>query len=82
MECNHDITNAIKFPDGRTFCPNSIINNGEASNGYRVTCKCDTNTEGCTNDIYVFTDAVEATRDFFFGKTCKANNITITTQKI
>jgi hypothetical protein len=82
MECNTDINIFPKFPDGRTFCPSTITNGLNASNGYHITCKCDSNPNGCIGDIYVYTDALEATRDFFWGRNCKATNVTVNATKI
>jgi hypothetical protein len=84
MECNFDITSSPKFPDGRTFCPSTLPQYQDPStmNNYHVACKCDSNPNGCTGDIYVFTDALEAARDFFWGRGCKATNVTVSATKI
>jgi hypothetical protein len=78
--CNN-INSYPKFPDGRTFCSNTMINS-QATVGYHVTCKCENSPNGCSGDMYVFTDALEATRDFFCGKSCKATNMSVNATKI
>jgi len=70
------------FPDGRKFCTDTIPQGLEAGNLYNIVCKCDNKPDGCVQQLFVFTDAVEAVRDNFWGKSCKANNITITVSKI
>ena len=51
-------------------------------NSYKIICKCDIRPEGCIKVVPVFTDAVEALRDSFWGSGCKANSISITVEKI
>lgn len=82
MECNFDINNIPKFPDGRTFCYKTLPQDSSTMTTYHVTCKCENNHNGCSGDISVYTDALEATRDFFWGRNCKATNMTINTVKI
>ncbi len=68
-----------RFPDGRTFCPKTLPAPGTVAAAiFDVACKCDAKPEGCSQAINVFTDGPEALRDFFWGRSCKAREITVT----
>jgi len=70
------------FPDGRMICPDTLPQNMQPNNIYNIICKCDKHPEGCIKQISVFTDAIEAVRDNFWGASCKSEHITIIVDKV
>lgn len=83
MEQCNKLNGYPKFKDGRMFCPDTLPQNQEATNVYTINCKCDKCPNGCIEQMTVFTDAVEAIRDNFWGRNCPddVEHITIDVKK-
>lgn len=84
MDKCKEVENYPAFSDGRKFCPATLPQSTDIASmaNYEVKCTCNNNPSGCTIPISVFTDAVEAVRDVFWGRGCKADSITISVKKV